>query len=167
MKTLTLTSPPLSRIALGNMALDISNGYIIDQGAFMDSSGLKGRNFLIALTGPELHYNSDMGDFEGKGDLIVIGLFSPSRQELKEGTYTIQSNNDIGSFFSIMVRNYSSDDSFGKCAHYSAIHGTIDVLKLRDTHKLTLDLILSSDVKNVFIPDLSGSLECALQEIEF
>jgi len=167
MKTLTLTSPSFSRIALGTMAMDFSNGYIIDQGPFMDSSGSKGRRYLIALTSPELLYNNNFGDFEGKGDLIVLGLFSPSRQGLKEGAYSIQSSNEIGSSFSVMFRNYNRDESNEDCAHYSAIHGTIDVMKSYESHKLTLDLILSSDTANVFIPDLSGSLECTLQEIEF
>lgn len=165
MKTLTTIASSLSSIFLGNMALGISKGYIIDQGLFVESSGLKGRHYLIVLTGNELVYNVDIGDFEGKGDLLVVGFFSPSRQELKEGTYTIQSVNAIGSSFSVMARNYSSDESNSEYVHYSAIHGTIDVQKSGEAHKLSLDLILSSEAVNVFIPDLSGSVECSLQEI--
>lgn len=39
MRTLTLASPYLSKISLGNMALDISTGYIVDLGLLLDSSG--------------------------------------------------------------------------------------------------------------------------------
>lgn len=166
MKTLTITSPSLSTIALGNMSLDISKGYITDLGFFIDPSGAKGRNYLIVLTGNELLYNLKIGDFEGKGDLIAFGLFSPSRQELKEGTYTIQSLNEIGSSFSVIARNYNNDESNNEYTHYWAQHGTIDVQKSGEGYKLTLDLILSNDAVNVFIPDLSGSFECSFQEIE-
>lgn len=167
MRTLTLTSPFLSKISLGNMALDISTGYIVDRGLFIESSGSKGRNYLIALTGNELVYNRDNGNFEGKGDLIVVGLFSPSRQELKEGTYSIHSGNEIGSSFTVMIKNNSSDDGDCEYVHYLAQHGTIDVQKSDDAYKITLDLILSCDAVNVFIPDLSGSFQDVLQKIEF
>lgn len=154
-----------ARILFDQEPLTISNGYILDQGIITDSFGVKRRNYLIVLTGPGLNYNFTTHDFEGQGNLIVLGLFPATTLGLTAGIYSIHSNNLIGSSFLVMISNYNSKALEGM-TNYTAKSGTVRIKKSVEKYTITFDLGLEGEGSDEFVHMVTGSFQGIIRTIE-
>lgn len=81
---------------------------------------------------------SETGSLSGSGDMVVFGLISESSTELKEGTYELKLNTEIGDVDYFEV--YSNLTESGMDTYYAAYRGTIKVSKSGDNYTLTFDI---------------------------
>jgi hypothetical protein len=149
-----------NQIIINTKTYPLAHGYYSDDGIDTDMNGKSGRYFTIALTSSNLTISS-LGIPVGKGNMVVLELFSPSTSTLSSGTYSADSYLvGTGTFVFVeqLVNNWERYEKF-----YIAHEGYVKVSQSGSTYKLEFNFVLATftgdDVK------ATGSFEGVLTRI--
>lgn len=101
---------------------------------------------------------SESGSLSGSGDMVVLGLLSESVTDLKEGTYALKLNSEIGDIDYFEV--YSNLTISGPEVYYAAYRGTVKISKSGDKYTLTFDFdIFTSETETEDEEFVSGKIK--------
>lgn len=102
---------------------------------------------------------SETGSLSGSGDMVAFGLISQSTTELREGTYDLKLNTEIGDVDYFEV--YSNLTESGLDTYYAAYRGTVKVSKSGDDrYTLTFDIdVFTSETESTDEEFVDGKIE--------
>lgn len=99
--------------------------------------------FAIASEGLTM---SETGSLSGSGDMVIFSLLSFSPTHLKEGTYELNLNQEVGDVGYFAIYTGLSSSGLGK--YYEAYRGIIKVSNDGDRYTITFDLDIFTSQSN-------------------